>query len=114
MLEVTYFLLPGHVSPNPAELLRSIDSTEACMPSTIVADSRGVMAFNHPDVTITSHEISHLAKANQALHHRNVDLACRPVLPRTSIFRRRIATRKVTTTILPVPGGAIENGTREA
>jgi hypothetical protein len=44
-----------------------------------------VVTFIHDNVTITSHKVSHAAKANQALHHRNVDLACRSVLPRADL-----------------------------
>ena len=43
------------------------------------------MAFIHDDVSIASHKVSHAAKANQALHHRYVDLASTSVFPRTDL-----------------------------
>jgi hypothetical protein len=50
-----------------------------------------VVALSHHDVPITSHKVCHAAEANQALHHRDVDLSRKSVFPRanlTYLFRR--------------------------
>src|SRR5271157_4875125 len=48
-------------------------------------NGRDVVALIHDDVSIASHEVSYSAEANQALHHRHVDLAGGSVFPGTDL-----------------------------
>ena len=72
----------------PATWSCSKPSNKPCLhfrKHALEGNGRDVVALIHDNVSIASHEVSHVAEPNQALHHRHVDLAGRSVFSRADL-----------------------------